>query len=224
MMKTLSCKFEFLARATSKTCYLNIWSNVRSESTGLVCFEHLNNPLRLSKITGSTKFRDVSGGDWKAPDYAARDQSLTNVSVNQVQASLPKLNEARLQKIPEGHVIFFWTMSASFRVEAPKGILENETQALRGDDEYNANVRDVQGNIIGTLSRMGKSHWSQASVSDGPQTFIEIARRSVPFSPTYVTALQVRWEDNIAYRVNIADIEEDGWMAANPQRKLVALM
>lgn len=40
----------------------------------------------------------------------------------------------------------------------------------------------------------------------------------------YVVALQICWENGIAYRVNIAEFKESDWEAANPVRKLIALM
>jgi hypothetical protein len=51
-------------------------------------------------------------------------------------------------------------------------------------------------------------------------------RRSIPEIPDIppvILAMQIEWKDEIASRVNIAEIEECFWIDAKPKRRLVAL-
>jgi hypothetical protein len=60
----------------------------------------------------------------------------------------------------------------------------------------------------------------------GLQQFVAIGRRAVlelPEFPPVILALQIRWENGIAHRANIAEIGEEAWMAAGPTWKLIAL-
>jgi hypothetical protein len=41
---------------------------------------------------------------------------------------------------------------------------------------------------------------------------------------SHVLVLQIRWEDGIAYRVNIGKILAQSWLEANPVWKLIPLM
>ena len=58
------------------------------------------------------------------------------------------------------------------------------------------------------------------------QEFVVIGRRVItelPDIPAVLLALQIRWEDGIAYRLNIAEIKETAWIDANSSWRLTAL-
>lgn len=61
----------------------------------------------------------------------------------------------------------------------------------------------------------------------GRHDYVAISRRAIedlPEVPAVIIALQIRWEDDIAYRVTIAETGEEAWKAAMPTKKLIVLM
>lgn len=85
----------------------------------------------------------------------------------------------------------------------------------------------MKGKRVGTLDSMGLGHWTQKPDLSGLQEFVAVGRRAIaeiPDMPAVVLALQIRWEDGLASRVNIAEIEEEAWIGAEPTQKLIALM
>lgn len=91
-----------------------------------------------------------------------------------------------------------------------------------------ADVLDKNGQTVGIIERMG--HWQQAGSLSGRHEFIALGRQDLGIEelrelfPPKVIAMQIRWEDGIAYRVNIAEIDQAAWEAAEPEWKLIALM
>lgn len=144
-----------------------------------------------------------------------------------VQHHLPELTEARLQREPEGHILFFWASSAKFIVESPLDL----DQKRGGWSTYfgkpsQPSIKDHEGTSIGSLDHMGERHWVQTRQTTGLQEFVAVGRRALqelPGFPAIILALQVRWENGVAERVNIGEIEEAAWIAADPTWKLVAL-
>jgi len=204
-----------------------------------------------------------------------RDQNSDIITWDDIQKNCPKLTEFKLQCIPDGHVLFFWTFSASFVVERPQfidstdeeiatiarnlpnlshapstnvteksvrtpgqsidgteEILNDIGAAMKSDEESSTSkmglVKTSNGLVVGFLDRMGKEHWDSLPSPEGLQEFIVVGRTAVEgmteLYPAYVVALQIYREDGIAYRVNIAEFKESDWEAANPVRKLIALM
>jgi hypothetical protein len=73
-------------------------------------------------------------------------------------------------------------------------------------------------------SEEGESAHTEATREE----FVAIGKRHAPdlASPenaSSVIALQIRWEKDVAYRVNIAEIDQAAWENAKPIRKLIAL-
>lgn len=126
-----------------------------------------------------------------------------------VQKECPGLTASKLQGIPDGCILFFWASSASFVVEH------------QAEFWYPFQIIDSEGQNVGQL----EGDWSRAT--DDLQDFVVIGREdwtNDPDSTPRVEALQIHWEDGIAYRVNHAMIEEQAWMEADPVWKLIALM
>jgi len=73
---------------------------------------------------------------------------------------------------------------------------------------------------------MCPSHWSQTPDPSGHQEFVAVGRRAItemPDLPAVVLALQIRWENGVALRVNMGEIAEEAWIGAGPVWRLVAL-
>jgi hypothetical protein len=150
------------------------------------------------------------------------------ISWEDISNHIPLLNENRLSRIPDEHVIFFWTSSAFFKVDPPTGI-----RKYAGAHEYrgagdDVQMKDDEGVVIGTLSKMSSEEGESAHTEATREEFVAIGKRHAPdlASPenaSSVIALQIRWEKDVAYRVNIAEIDQAAWENAKPIRKLIAL-
>lgn len=63
---------------------------------------------------------------------------------------------------------------------------------------------------------MDEQHWNTLPSPAGMQKFVAVARRHQLegmediFQPM-ILALQIRWEQGVAVRVNVAEIEERAW-------------
>ncbi|ROW00490.1 hypothetical protein VSDG_03299 [Cytospora chrysosperma] len=65
--------------------------------------------------------------------------------------------------------------------------------------------------------------WRASRAGYGPHEFVVIGSEQYP-GRSHVLVLQIRWEDGIAYRVNIGKILTQSWLEANPVWKLIPLM
>lgn len=78
----------------------------------------------------------------------------------------------------------------------------------------------TDGRLVGSVNRMGKEHWDSEPSPAGFQEVVVISRREIKgvgdLYPPMVVALQIRWENGIAYRVNIAEFKESDWEKAMP--------
>jgi len=255
-----------------------------SETINLKYFSHRSSPLRIIPVSGSNRLDEgYSGTPIETPNYGgqkgtapSRDQNSDIITWEDIQNNCPNLTEFKLQRIPDDHVLFFWTSSASFVVERPQFMdsagediaimarnLPNSSHAPSTEvtekgvrtsreliDDTAENLKDIEaamksneessktrkglvktttdGLVVGFVDRMGKEHWDSLPSPEGLQEFVVVGRRAVEgmteLYPPYVVALQIYWENGIAYRVNIAEFKESDWKAANPVRKLIALM
>lgn len=79
---------------------------------------------------------------------------------------------------------------------------------------------------MGSMDKMGFTHWKSLDEKVEAWEFIRVGQNQiklVPDSPVTILALQIRWENGVAYRINLADIEEAAWNEASSSQKLVAL-
>ena len=121
-----------------------------------------------------------------------------------------------LSTYPDGYVLIFFAYSASLSISYPgdKGVASTPDKAL-------PTVMNKQGKQIGRACRCAEAHAFR-----GNAEFIQIARRATPDIPEIapeVIALQIEWKDGVAYRVNIAEIDEREWKASAPSLTLIQL-
>lgn len=86
-------------------------------------------------------------------------------------------------------------------------------------------VLDRDGRPVGSACTMKHEHWDSYG-SFGPAEFAVVGRRlstEIPDETPNVLALQIERKEGIAYRVNLAVIEESAWIAADPKWALVVL-
>jgi hypothetical protein len=219
-----------------------------------LCFSHQSYPIRIIPIAGRNRLDEqYSGTPIEKPDSGrkkgmllSRDENGGNITWNDIQKHHPDLTESRLRTVPDGHVIFFWASSAFLIVERPEHTgSEAENIAIYGSpilspesssiDAVNgivktprAAVKSTEGLLVGTVDRMDKEHWNSSPSPSGLQEFVVVGRKEIQemaeVYPPYVVALQIRWENGIAYRVNVAEFKELDWMKAQPTWKMIPLM
>ena len=197
-----------------------------SETSDLLCFLHQSFPFRINKITGTTRFDRKGDEDEKAHLYEEDVHPLHHsedyhdeVTWEDIERNLPQLTTNRLRSVPDGHLVFFWASSVFFTVERPND--EKEPSVTKWY-QSKPSVKNCRGEYVGTVDRM-----DEFPPENEPQEFIMIGRRAIkeiPDFPAVVLALQICWENGIAYRLNIAEIQETAWRNARPSRKLIALM
>ncbi|KAF3763016.1 hypothetical protein M406DRAFT_73671 [Cryphonectria parasitica EP155] len=201
---------------------------LETEYPVISCFIHKSDPLRLEMINGtqvnesvlkpSTPYRNIP---WLDDNHIRREVTLEHVSRH-----LPTVADVlQARTLPDEHLIFFWASTAHFDVPLnPEEKHERATFA-----EYAAakrpSIRDASGLEVGHGTFMSADVWKEFSDSGGRAEFVAVARRQILDLdlPAIVIALQIRWVDGKARRVNYAEIEEAAWMEAGPEWKLIAL-
>ena len=92
------------------------------------------------------------------------------------------------------------------------------------DIRHQPRILDKSGAVVGEMDIEGESSRRRSYVLENRE-FVVIGSDQKPiaeFKPVLV-ALSIKWEDGIAYRTNLARIEEEGWNAAEPCSKLIVL-
>jgi len=157
----------------------------------------------------------------------AKTDPSTEVSQTDVDKYLPTSN---LSTFADEYVLFFWTESAFFTIDQ-SSIPKVTKDATINDFSAYANeprpiLRDHVGKEAGTVCKMAPQHWESYKNKNGPEEFILVGRRSIPEIPEIlpvILAMQIEWIEGVAYRVNMAEIREDAWLEAGPERKLIAM-
>lgn len=157
------------------------------------------------------------------------DKNL-DVTWSDVEQQLPSLTVEKLRRTTDGHVLLFWASSVLLEVHRETGSAKEGKRKYVGTHSSSrpADVLDSHGKIVGIIERMGP--WQQAESLSGRHEFIALGRQDLGIEelrelyPPKVVAMQIRWEDGMAYRENIAEIEQAAWEAAQPTWKLIALM
>ncbi|KAF2996751.1 hypothetical protein E8E14_001693 [Neopestalotiopsis sp. 37M] len=196
-----------------------------TETAQVVPFFHSSRPLKLHHVDNKRQHDDnylladlrkrsrkASLVPWKLYDNAA-------VTLQDIMSELPDLTEVRLRELPENSLILFWASKAHFDVNIRSSELKYEN---------NLDILNASGETVGCVRRTETPQWSPTGNGNVLSCeFIAIARRCIaefPGFPPQVLALQVVWEDSIAYRISIAEIDERAWLDTNPQWKLIAMM
>lgn len=146
-----------------------------------------------------------------------------------VQEHLPTLTADRLRAVPDEHILFFWASSVFLQVYRDTGTAKDRKRKYIGTHSSSrpADILDSQGNNVGIIERMGQ--WQQAESVSGRYEFIALGRQDLGIEelrdlyPPKVVAMQIRWEDGVAYREHIAEVDQAAWEAAQPTWKLIAL-
>lgn len=175
------------------------------------------------RFKGSEELEKVNS-DKPFPSW--KETGTYAVDLQHVEAEIPGLTASKLRRMPDCHNLFFWSSTASFHVDKAVGfgseVLTMEEYAKRN----NPSIRDRNGMPIGTVRWMNPVHWADMKEDSRPCDFVVIGRRHIPelsAETAEVLALQIRWKDGTAERVNIAEINEQAWIGAVPKWKLVAL-
>lgn len=156
------------------------------------------------------------------------DESL-DVTWSDIQQQLPSLTADRLRTVTDEHILFFWASSVFLDVYRDTGSAKDRKRKYVGTHSSSrpADILDSQGNNVGIIERMGQ--WQQAEAVSGRYEFIALGRQDLGIEelrdlyPPKVVAMQIRWEDGVAYREHIAEIDQAAWDAAQPAWKLIAL-
>ena len=106
------------------------------------------------------------------------------------------------------------------------GALEPK-EKIQVAQNYAPNMLNEYGQVVGTLSPMTPEFWKDRNYDSGVHEFIVLARRTIPeladVFPATLLVMQVERVDGIWYRVNMGEIVETDWNAAEVQWKLIAL-
>lgn len=152
------------------------------------------------------------------------DESL-DVSWGDVEQQLPGLTAEKLGRTADGHVLLFWASSVVLQVRRDTG---KRRYVGVHSSSHPAEIVDGDGQRVGVIERMGP--WQQAASLAGRHEFVALGRQDLGIDelreqyPPKVMAMQVRWEDGVAHRENLAEVDQAAWAAAQPTWKLVALM
>lgn len=188
-----------------------------------MCFGHKSNPLRLAHISDNNGHKDTPDNQ---ESQELGQSTGSEVNLDDISEHLPELTEARLLEIPDEHVLFFWASTAFFA--APMSDVEEQQWATFADYTLVSNKRPVIRDLKGTA--VGERNFASPATMEGldtssPAEFIAVARREITELdfPATVLALQIKWVDGVAQRLNYAEIDEAAWEEASPEWKLIAL-
>jgi len=175
--------------------------------------------------------QSLADSDSDSDDFIYYNQGISwrhsrspEITFAHVKKELPNLTEDVLKGFADEYLLFFWAESAFLEMLAP----DPDTVGQTTRDIMRIGfpiIMNSSGKEIGTAESINKHYW-QDKANSGWTEFIAIGRRCVadiPDTPTMIIALQIRWENGVAYRVNIAEINEDAWLDASPTLKSIAL-
>jgi hypothetical protein len=149
----------------------------------------------------------------------------SSVTPRDLELYLPKLTSDTISRFADEYLLFFWAFTARLHVQPPDPTASMDHSSISDNvHESRPIIFNDDGEELGTACRLKGQQ--KASTEAGLQDFIAVGRRQVfeiPEYPAQILALQIEWVSGVAYRTNIAEIDEEAWLAANPSRILVAL-
>jgi hypothetical protein len=152
-------------------------------------------------------------------------ESNSSVTPRDLELHLPKLTNDTISRFADEYLLFFWAFTARLQVQPPDPTASMDHSSISDNvHELRPIIYNDDGKELGTTCRMKGQQ--KASTEADLQDFIAVGRRQVfeiPEYPAQILALQIEWVSGVAYRTNIAEIDEEAWLAANPSRILVAL-
>ncbi|KAL1873204.1 hypothetical protein Daus18300_004024 [Diaporthe australafricana] len=194
---------------------------LETETPTVLCFGHKSNPLQVKRIGDNNANKDMLEhleSQWLG------ESTRSEVNLADISEYLPELTQTRLQEIPDEHVLFFWASTAFF--EAPMSMVEEQQLPTWSNFSFAKRpvIRDLKGVIVGERNFASPATMKELDTSHAE--FISVARRKIAELdlPANILALQIRWVDGVAQRLNYAEIDEAAWEEASPTWKLIALM
>jgi len=165
---------------------------------------------------------DSMGSRFPPAMLANMPKSPLAVDISDILLECPGWTEERLHDTPDDQLLFFWTESAFFNLsdvveEGKLGYSESDTSQRK---KYYQEIRDRDRIVVG---RTSACHEENQKLNKERAEFILLASNNLPFYARQKVVLQIERRAGVAYRVNIAEIEEGAWLAAMPSRTLVAL-
>ncbi|KAH5373008.1 hypothetical protein HBI48_025630 [Parastagonospora nodorum] len=188
------------------------------ETPTIVCYTNRSNPLSFLALQ-----------DPGAPQDFTPQSQTSSVAFSDVEIHLAYLTTEILSTYADEYLLFFWADTARFLVRPPHQLTFTDHKNVGTNvQDSRPTVHNMEGACIGTACRLKGEHWASATGGFNEQwfDFVAVSRRAVreiPEYPVTIIALQIEWVSGVAYRVNIAEIGEDNWLAARPVRSLIAL-
>ena len=181
-------------------------------------------PLRLEHVAPKDEDKDDSTTSdlWTDNDILQQE-----VTYEHLEQHLPSLTEAFLSRVAEGHLLFFWTWSATFNITF-KDAYQPSPSLFEYVSQHRPTIHDQNGDDVGFVCKPGAP-----GAAYGPQAFVAIGRRQViglpeelaeEVCPPVILALQIeRDQYGISSRVNLGEISLKAWTRAEPKKVLVVL-
>ncbi|KAK3335065.1 heterokaryon incompatibility protein-domain-containing protein [Neurospora tetraspora] len=198
----------------------------------VVCFVLRNHPLRVFPVRRISVDNDPErANSWAIPNVT---DSKYSVTLDDIYDNLPSMTPEVLLDTPDDQLIFFWTESARFKlselkVQGPSILQENPLQ-VKEYTKYYREILDDDGQVVGrthpcdpTAQEIGVDE-----KGDGKCEFIRIANNYLPFCDPEKLVMQLRrgtgkYNKDVRYRVNVAEIKKEAWKQVYEKRVLVAL-
>lgn len=222
---------------------------LETETPTIRCYVHQN----MSYGVRLLKAAEINGKGTQLPDEMLWEpEQERQVDLDVLRLHLPGL-EPRLKMIPSHHIVFFWASHARFQVSTPSNGSEkprldepemgficidchtvqqhltgaNTSHETSGGKTSPPNILDAAGHIVGSLSRMDEGFWKRGCYNVGLQDFIVVGRRHVAELgdeyPATLLVMQIERRDGIWYRLNMGEVSESAWQAADGVWTLIAL-
>ncbi|KAH7069379.1 heterokaryon incompatibility protein-domain-containing protein [Paraphoma chrysanthemicola] len=162
-------------------------------------------------------------------EMTVRRGSDISVTYRDVKKHTPELTSDTLTELADDYVLFFWADTARFLVEIPAfDSFENTPSTSKDWGSLRPVIYNAIRKRVGTACAVQNDHSSstKSQVHRAWHDFVAIGRRDVPEIPEFsaqILALQIEWRKSIAYRMNMAEIDEVAWVGAAPRKNLIAL-
>ncbi|KAF2100843.1 HET-domain-containing protein [Rhizodiscina lignyota] len=196
------------------------WMGWIGEAWVSVTNEHLDEINEAATIDVYVHANEDTGVAIRAvnPTVPATDGD-DRVQLQDVKTELPSLSQNALARTPGGHILLFWAERAVLSI-ARKTAQPSDTKFA---DKYEYEIRNSSGTPIGTMGPMIRQRSEETRYDCGTWEFIQIRRRQILHFEAILTVLQIERQGDLAYRINIGEIQELAWQQAGPERVLIAL-
>lgn len=154
------------------------------------------------------------------------DDIRSQVTIEDIEYHLPiTMDILKVQRLPDEHVLFFWASTATFNLSFNSKDNQERTIFAEYAAAKRPVVKDSRGVEVGECNFMSLDTLKEFSDSGSKAEFVAVGRRHIEYLdlPAIIIALQIKWVNGIATRLNYAEIEESAWLAAGPNWGLIAL-